>query len=294
MIEIQELVSVIIPTYNRPLLLEKAIGSVVNQSYTNLEVIVVNDSDDNERVKNIISEFNDNRIKYFANNKTKGANGARNTGILEASANYIAFLDDDDQWFEEKIERQIEIIYKLNTEWGGIFCGARVWSGNKWLYSKNHNEGNIHEDLLFDKINFSATSTLLFRKNVFEKCGYFDEELIRLQDVELMIRISKEYKIASINESLVSVYGHNIDHINTEILAENQNKFHQKVEKFINNLDEIKKQSFLVKHYYRMAKVYASRKKFRKAMIELNKLSKLYLYYRLKIVFIFFKAYFKP
>lgn len=95
-------VSVIIPTCNRPDKIPLTIASVVKQTFTDLEIIIVNDGEDDKVVQRAINKFKDKRINYLMNQRRKGANGARNTGFEKAKGRYIAFLDDDDIWYPDK------------------------------------------------------------------------------------------------------------------------------------------------------------------------------------------------
>src|SRR3989338_8677774 len=99
-------VSVIIPTHNRPELLKRAVKSVLNQTYKDLEVIVVDDGLE-KRADETVNSFNDSRLKYIQHPEEKGGSAARNTGIKNSSGEFIAFLDDDDEWLPEKLEIQI-------------------------------------------------------------------------------------------------------------------------------------------------------------------------------------------
>ncbi len=100
-------VSVIIPTYNRPHLVSRAIRSVLEQSYQDFEVIVVDDGLD-KRSKDVIEGIGDGRVRYIENVKSEGAPASRNRGAKESRGDYLAFLDDDDEWSPHKLELQIK------------------------------------------------------------------------------------------------------------------------------------------------------------------------------------------
>jgi glycosyltransferase involved in cell wall biosynthesis len=103
-----KLVSVIIPTYNRASTLARAIESVLKQTYGNLELIVVDDSS-NDETSGVVSGIADERIKYIKFSKNKGVAAARNAGIKESCGDYIAFLDSDDQWLPDKLKLSLEV-----------------------------------------------------------------------------------------------------------------------------------------------------------------------------------------
>lgn len=200
-------VSVIIPTYNRAHLVGRAIQSVLNQTYQDFEIIVIDDGS-TDNTEDIIREFQktDKRIKYIKHEKNKGGSAARNTGIKAARGEYIAFQDSDDEWLPEKLEKQMRVFENAHPEVGVVYTGFLRIENDKenyipssWVIKK---EGNIHNELL--KGNFVTTQSIVARKECFEKAGIFDESLPRLQDWELVIRLSKCYNFKCIDEPLLT------------------------------------------------------------------------------------------
>jgi glycosyltransferase involved in cell wall biosynthesis len=204
----EPLVSVILPTYNRAYIISRAISSVLNQTYRNLELIVIDDGS-TDNTKDVVKNFNDDRLKYINHKQNKGANAARNIGINYANGEYVAFQDSDDEWLPEKIEKQINVFKEAKTEVGVVYTS--FWSINDGI-SKTYyppsfikqKEGNVHEILL--ETNFISTPTAIVKKECFEKVGLFDEGLPRLQEWELWIKISKHYRFKHIDEPLVNSY----------------------------------------------------------------------------------------
>ena len=202
-------VSVIIPTYNRAHLIGKAIQSVLNQTYQDFEVIVVDDGS-TDNTEEVIKEFQkkDKRIKYIKHEKNKGYPKALNTGIKAAKGEYIAFQDDDDEWLTEKLEKQMKVFENAPAKVGVVYTGFWRIENNKKIYIPyswvKQKEGNIHKGLL--KGNFIGTPAALVRKECFEKVGMFDERLPCLQDWELWIRISKHYQFRYINSPLMNSF----------------------------------------------------------------------------------------
>jgi glycosyltransferase involved in cell wall biosynthesis len=205
----KNLVSVVIPTYNTSNFLIKAIQSVINQTYKNWELIIVDDGS-TDQTRQIVEEFQkkDSRIKYFFQNN-KGQGAARNLGIKNASGNYIAFLDSDDEFFENKLERVISHFEK-DKNIGFIYTDAIIIGD--YLYKKRRSEivtpysGGIYIKLLFN--NFITTSTVIVKREVLQNCGLFDEsDLLRnFEDYDLWLRIAKKYKIEYIPEVLTKYY----------------------------------------------------------------------------------------
>jgi glycosyltransferase involved in cell wall biosynthesis len=198
------LVSVIIPTHQRAHLIRKSIQSVLDQSYNNIEIIVVDDcSSDN--TAEVVNAIHAPHIRYLRHDANKGASAARNTGIKNAKGNYIAFQDSDDLWLPGKLERQMHLIEYAPSDVGIVYsCFKRITQGKEELipYSwVNKRDGDIHDELL--KGSFIGLPTILVRKQCFEILGGFDEALPRLQDWELVLRFSKHYRFLYIDDPLL-------------------------------------------------------------------------------------------
>ena len=202
-------VSVVIPTYNRPDTLKRAITSVLSQTCADFEIIIVNDSHHERPVWDIINHFADEKIRYFRNKRTKGGNGARNTGIIKSKGEYIAFLDDDDEWLPDKLYLQLKKIETLDSSWGGCYCGYSLQQGKYWINFTDLKEGNFLNEFLLNLNHIGASSTLMIKKEAFKKVGLFEESLIRFQDIHFLVCFFRHYKLAYINEILTKVFGHN-------------------------------------------------------------------------------------
>lgn len=201
------IVSVIIPTYNREGLIGRAVKSVLNQTFKNFEIIVVDDasSDGTERV---IKSFGDSRIRYVRHSKNKGISEARNTGIKIAAGRFIAFQDSDDEWLPTKLAKQIALMQNSSHSVGVVYTAfwkikkeRRIYIPFSWV---NQKEGDIHKELL--KGNFIGTPVVLARKECFEKADLFDKNIPVLDDWEMWIRISNYFHFKYIDEPLVNAY----------------------------------------------------------------------------------------
>ena len=204
-------VSVIIPTHNRAHLIGRSIQSVLNQTYQDFEIIVVDDgSTDNTR--EVIKEFQrkDKRIKYIKHSKNKGGSAARNTGIKTSRGEYIAFQDSDDEWFPEKLEKQMGFFKNMPAEVGIVYTDMWRITGNikKYLYSPEimPKDKIIYEQALDYSVGNIGIQTSLIKKEVFAKAGMFDEKFPRFIDLEFFIRLSKYYYFFHINEPLVNYF----------------------------------------------------------------------------------------
>ncbi|MBU4534511.1 MAG: glycosyltransferase [Euryarchaeota archaeon] len=196
-------VSVILPTYNRANTLNKSILSVLNQTYEDFELIIVDDGS-SDNTKEVIEHFEDNRIRYVKHEKNKGAASAMNTGIRKSKGFLISIQNSDDIWLPEKLESEISGFDSSNTMLGVVYSGLYQIKGNKKMYvpssSVKKKEGSLNHELLLG--NF-VNGLSLIRKACFEKVGLYDEELVGLEDWEMYIRISEYYDFKFIDKPLI-------------------------------------------------------------------------------------------
>jgi len=202
-------VSVIIPTYNRAHQVGRAIQSVLAQSYQNFEVIVVDDAS-TDNTKEVMESISDKRIRYIRHNENRGASAARNTGIHVAKGEYIAFLDSDDEWLPEKLEKQIKVLKTTFPEAGVVYTDMwRVYRNGRAEYwnSPTVTKGTIIDakKLEYQVMGIGIQSALI-RKGCFNKVGVFDEKFPRFIDLELFIRLAKDFHFYHIQEPLVKYY----------------------------------------------------------------------------------------
>ena len=212
-----ELVSIIITTYNRLDLLQKALISVQEQSYQNIEIIVV-DSSDNEDTQNYISQYNN---IIYAQSGINHPNVLRNLGIQCSNGSLIAFLDDDDTWHEDKINQQVQCFQNNNI--GLCYTGKNIMNdkNQKIKYSYKNGRFKSHtKSIMWD--NFvGITSSIMINKNIIEQVGDFDESLPALQDYEFIIRVCQKFDIKGINKPLVN-YKYNY---NNKQVSQNHTNF---------------------------------------------------------------------
>lgn len=195
-------VSVVIPTYNHAQFLRKAIDSVRRQTFTEWEMIVVNNysEDDTEAV---VASFSDPRIR-LENFRNYGIIAAsRNHGIALAHGDYIAFLDSDDEWYPEKLERCVAVLAKGND----LVCHGETWLRNGVAFRKvsyGPAERAHYHSLLFER-NCLSTSAVTVRKSCLDKVGDFSEDsaFAMVEDYELWLKLSSvEFRFAFIDEIL--------------------------------------------------------------------------------------------
>lgn len=199
------MISVIIPTYNRDQCVSRAIDSVLMQTYSDIELIIVDDGS-TDRTEDMVRQYSDPRIRYIKQPHS-GACVARNRGIEEAKGEYIAFQDSDDEWCKCKLERQMDCMTRENADI--VFCAFErkpegTEQGERIPYDAAQKSRFICiSDLLPD--NICSTQTLLFKRVCFVE-DQFNPELKRLQDWELMLRMTKKWRVYFDNETLVTQY----------------------------------------------------------------------------------------
>jgi len=197
-------VSVIIPTYNRPKELLKSIKTVLDQQYKgDIEIIIIDDSKESQKkiIDEKFSKTSENRIiKYIYKGKKEGSPKARNIGIKEAKGEYIAFLDDDDEWLPEKTDKQVAIIEKYKDV-GLVICYSIDKRFGRERISKP-TEIITHETIL-KAFNLSSSSSYLVRKSAIKETDGFDISLPSAQEYDLAIRLSAQYKVRCAPEVLM-------------------------------------------------------------------------------------------
>lgn len=197
------LVSVVIPTHFRGDILGRAIDSVLSQTYKNIEINVVSDGKDEVTdilMKEYIEQYEN--IHYESYSPSQGGNHARNIGIKMSKGEFVAFLDDDDKWLPNKIEKQIQAMKDPTV---GLVCTAIVSlyddSTSKDVFIPSAPYNASKEILLKNCIG--STTTVMVRSKILEQSGLFDEELGALQDYDLWIRICQIARTAVIKDPCV-------------------------------------------------------------------------------------------
>lgn len=206
------LVTVVVPTCGRPPLLKKALASVLAQTHTNLEIVVVDDAA-SEATRAVVAGFEDARIRYLTHEKRKGGSAARNTGIRAARGEFIAFLDDDDEWEPEKTAAQLTFL--RDSAFDAVLC----------MYSMEGRAANSPisdprvtlDELRRGFVRGGSASTLMGRAEVFQEL-LFDEALPKCQDWDLCIRAAARYRLGCLNQPLVRYNDGAHDRISNRLL----------------------------------------------------------------------------
>lgn len=236
-------VSVIIPTYKRTEDITRALESVLAQTLEAVEVIVVDDngigSECGIATEAAMRPYIDNRrITYIQHEKNKNGSAARNTGIKAAKGEYISFLDDDDTYRPDRLEKMCAKMDVLDDSWGACYTGYIKHQPNgQDQYSAEKAEGDVFVQALMRSFYIGTGSNLFFRRSVIEDIGLFDETFKRNQDLEYIVRVLKKYKIAYVDEILVEKF-HDIRTVNLSFAQsmERENTFRSKFEPYLDEL----------------------------------------------------------
>lgn len=184
----ENLVSVIMPTFNRAETISKAIQSVYEQTYKNWELIIIDDAS-TDNTEDIVKTIDDERIKYVKNECNRGANFSRNYGCKMAQGEYLAFLDSDNYWLSEKLEKQVQVLRSSSEKVAFVFCQIKLFNDEKVRVIPDDKFciGNVES--IMKKYNVIDTNAVLMKRDVFEKMGGFDESMPRLQDYDLFYNV---------------------------------------------------------------------------------------------------------
>ena len=191
-------VSVIIATYNRASLLPRAVSSILNQTYTDYEIIIVDDcsSDDTQET---IAGFADPRIRSFRHDQNKGLVTTRNTGISNACGEYIAFLDDDDEYVPTRLENQVALLDAFPSDVAMVYGPTITHDDDSPLGNRRRRGRHLTDDVFEDALagdNITGSISFLARTSAVREIGGFDEDAQLYEDRFFTCRILQKYRIA--------------------------------------------------------------------------------------------------
>lgn len=203
-------VAVVIPTYNRAHLLERAIGSVLEQSRPADEIVVIDDGSTDETSRLVGEKFP--TVRYL-NQPNRGVSAARNLGISETESEWIAFLDSDDEWLADKLKNQLDQL--ANQDTAQVCHTEEIWvrNGKRVNAMKKHAKkgGWIFHDCL--PLCAMSPSSIMINRSVFNSVGLFDESLPACEDYDLWLRICSRYPVLFIEQPQIVKYGGHEDQL---------------------------------------------------------------------------------
>jgi glycosyltransferase involved in cell wall biosynthesis len=211
--QLYPLVSIIIPTRDRPEMLIRAIKSIACQTYKNIELIVVDDGAEDALEETIRKEIEGKMVYRVLRNARKlGAAGARNTGFFASKGEFVGFLDDDDEWLPKKIVKQVEAFQRSDNKVGIVWTQYINVLGTTQAIERIQLEGNVYAALCKAHIA-GNTSIPLIKRHALEEVGLFDESFPAAQDTDLWIRIAKHYYSTTVDEPLALIHRHSSERI---------------------------------------------------------------------------------
>lgn len=256
-------VSIIIPSFNRPVQTLRAVESALNQNLEYIEVVVIDDngkgaSQQVETFNALAAHIKKNDIQYIAHEKNLGGNSARNTGVQKARGKYIAFLDSDDEFLPKKIETQLAYIESKNDpSIKGVTCGRiNIKNSNVFRVDRFEFEGNLTFHLLSLEFSLGAGSTLLIEKSALKEIGLFNTKLLRHQEIEMLIRYFRNgFKIKVLPAPLVKIHVDDRSNIPTpELFIENKRRYLELVLPAIQSLPKKQQKLIYSAHNMEIAK----------------------------------------
>lgn len=261
-------VSVIITTYNNQGSLTRAIDSVLNQTYKNIEIIVVDDNGNNTdgrtRTEKLMDKYKDNSlVKYICHYKNSNGAVARNTGIRNSTGDYISFLDDDDEYLNTKIEKQIDLLKKLDSSYAGIVCGVLIKRfGVEVKTISNERKKDLKRELLLKNFNLGTGSNIFIKSSIIKELNGFNKNFIRHQDIEFMIRVLRNYRLEIDNQIMIVKHDDiKCNYPNSYKLESVKKYFLDEFKNDIDNYEEDVKNRIYFTHYYELCKACARDKR---------------------------------
>ena len=197
-------VSVIIPTHNRALSLCRAVDSVLNQTFGDFEVLIIDDAS-TDHTGDFVADCGDERVRYYRHDQNRGESASCNTGLLLARGEYIAFLHDDDVWLSDKLAKQVALLDASGPEVGAVYTGyirIDLDSGRQIATVLPKERGDVLRALCAGNC-VGGPSAVLVRRECFERAGGFDEQMVGCCDYDMWIRIAQHYQFEFIQEPLV-------------------------------------------------------------------------------------------
>ena len=225
-------VSVVVPTHNRATLLGRAIDSVLNQTWAEIEILVVDDASTDD-TESVVENYDDPRIRYVRHAENRGGSAARNTGIETAEGDFVAFLDDDDEWHPKKLEAQIRAYDRTNSAVGVVYTGIEIVNkdGKTNTVKTPRIEGDVTAELLLGNVIGSFSALFVDRRTI-ERTGQLDERFPSWQDWEYYIRLSQEAGFAVVREPLVIKHSAAHEQISDDLETKLTETYPLLVEKF--------------------------------------------------------------
>lgn len=263
------IISIIIPTYGKPVFLQKSIESVINQSFNDWELIIVDDNnpetDARIETENIVASFTerDHRVRYIKHERNKNGAVARNTGFAVAKGKYISLLDSDDEYHPERLRRCFDVMEQAPDEVVGVYTGCEFRKDGKVYHvEKRVPSGNFLVETLACRFMFCTGSNIFVRKSVIDELEGFDPTFLRHQDYEFLVRVFEKYSLKGIPEVLVIKNNENVNVPRVEKIVEIKKQYLDHFSRIIGNLTDEEKQYVYQSNYIGIAETAMGQKSY--------------------------------
>jgi len=201
-------VSIVIPTFNRGEYLPRAIDSALDQTFADIEILVVDDGS-TDNTTEIVNNYDDDRVQYLRHETNMGANAARNTGIKTSNGQYVSLLDSDDELHPEYLEKSIPRLENCDSDVSvGVFTSFRILTDKGIENTVNARSGRITSLKMFKNGPVGTFSCVTFKSSIFDKIGLLDESLVSCQDLDFYIRVLRDYEMIGVDQVLVDYHSH--------------------------------------------------------------------------------------
>lgn len=198
-------ISVIIPVFNRGKTIRKSVESVLEQSFRTFELFVVDDCSTDDTWE-IINSFDDPRIKCFKLPINSGAAAARNFGIEKSTGNFISFLDSDDTFEKDFLKVSYETLDNTSAKVGFMWTGSKIITDSSSYFQIWKPKGTSSYHIFLKQIGIGTGAGITVKKDVFEKCGKFNEDLPAAEDTEFFFRISQHFDFTYSEDCLINIF----------------------------------------------------------------------------------------
>lgn len=264
------LVTVIIPTYGQPQFLSKSIDSVLAQTHHDIQLIVVDDNNpgtpERAATEVLMEQYDDPRVLYLRHDRNRNGAVARNTGLAQARGQYVAFLDSDDEYMPDRIQRCLEVLEQAPANVAGVYTGCEFRRGGRTFdkFTDVHS-GNFLCETLACKFNFCTGSNIFVRRGVIDELKGFDESFLRHQDYEFLVRLFDKYSLEAIPEILVIKNNENFNLPNIKKIIDIKKQYLAKFRPQIDALDSKERKYVFHANYVSVAELALRKKDFRNA-----------------------------
>lgn len=252
-------ISVIIPTYGMPTLLESSIKSVIGQSFKDFELIIVDDNNpgtaNRVETEKILAKYsNDSRVIYIKHDRNKNGAAARNTGLKFAKGKYISFLDSDDEYTPDRLIKCFKVMENASPNIAAVYSGCEFKrQGNTYQRYTDVKQGNYLVETLACTFRLGTGSNIFVRKSVLDELNGFDEAFLRQQDYEFFVRLFLKYSIEAIPEILVIKNNENFNLPDTQKIIDIREQYLDKYRSIIESLSESDQNTIYYGNYLNIA-----------------------------------------